>query len=168
MEETKLKNKAWIRLGIIVVLLIAGFFLYKATTGNEKETTKESVKAEPIAYEILDDSVALDKEVDSWLEKNLDKEGFYTKKTDKEVFVLISGGEQKTTGYGISLNAVKQESQNIQVEYEVIAPSNKEEVQKKETNPHMILRVASKDAKVVGKIAPLEEAKQDTKSKEEK
>ncbi|WP_180953905.1 protease complex subunit PrcB family protein [Bacillus sp. M6-12] len=161
-----MKNKAWIGLGIVVALLLVAFFVYNGTKDNAKDTVDKNKKVEPIAYEILDDSVQLDKEVDKWLDENLDKDGFYTKKTDKEIFVLISGGKQKTTGYGISLNAVKQEGVNVNVEYEVLAPAKNAEVETKETNPHMVLRVASKEAKVEGKIAPLE-VKTDKKEKTE-
>jgi hypothetical protein len=148
------KKKVLIGIGLLA-LLIAGLFFYNMNNKAEKET-KPTEKDAPIAYEILDESVELTEEVDSWLKDNLNKEGFYTKKTDKEVFVLISGGKQKTTGYGISLNAVKQDGLMVHVDYEVIAPAKTEEVEKKETTPHMVLRVASKNAEVKGKVVPLE------------
>lgn len=157
MKNKEFFVRSMIRFGIVAVLLVVAFFLYKSISDNNKEKELQNKVTKTVAYEILDDSVQLDKEVDKWMNQNLKKEGFYAKKTDKETFILISGGTQKTTGYGISLNAVDQKKANMRVEYEVIAPSPADKVEKKETTPHMILRISSKDVQVKGLVASLDD-----------
>lgn len=151
-----MKSTWLIRSAIIVVLVAVGVLVY-FNTGDDKKDPKESVKSEAFNYEILDTSVELTEDVSKWLDDNKQKEGFYTKATKEEVFVLISGGTQKTSGFGISLNKVEQEGQVLHVEYEVVKPSKDEEVQKEESTPFMLLRVNSDKAEVKGKNTPIKE-----------
>lgn len=167
-----MKSKVLITVGAIMIAIAGLLFFFNGN--DEKEKGSSDVKVKDVAYEILDDSVELDKAIEEWKKKNVAKEGFYAEKTKEETFVLISAGKKDTTGYGISLNAVKQKGDKVTVEYEVIPPAKDDKVEKKETIPHMVLRVASKDVEVLGKIAPLETqveaqkepSKEDSKTKE--
>lgn len=151
-----MKSTWLIRSAIIVVLVsVAGLIYFNME--DSKKDSKEPIKSETFNYEILDASVELTEDVNAWVEDNKVKDGFYTKATKEEVFILISGGKQKTTGFGISLNNVEQEGQVLHVDYEVIKPSKNDDVKNEETMPFMLLRVNSEKAEVKGKIAPIKE-----------
>lgn len=148
-----MKSKWLIRSAIYLVLAVCALLLY--LNGSDKEDTKDVIKSEKFSYEILDTSVELTDDVSKWLDDNKNKEGFYTKTTKEDVFVLISGGIQKTSGFGISLNKVEQKGQVFHIEYEVMKPSKSDKVDKKKSTPFMLLRVNSDKAEVKGEIAPI-------------
>lgn len=150
-----MKSRWLIRSAIIVALLAVAVLVY--FYGGDKKDPIESVESEAFNYEILDTSVELTGDVSKWLDENKAKEGFYTTVTKDEVFVLISGGIQKTSGFGISLNKVEQAGNVLNVEYEVMKPSKGEKLDNKKSTPFMLLRVNSTKAEVKGKIAPIKE-----------
>lgn len=144
--------KEWVKhfgFATIIFILGLGVAISVLNQNNHKEKPVVDMK-KPIHYEILDDSVKLPKGVQEWMKENVKKEGFYTKKNNKETFVLISGGTKPTTGYGISLLSVEERTNGINVTYEIISPNKNDKVEKKETNPHMILRLETKGKEVVG------------------
>jgi hypothetical protein len=150
-----MKKKIWIAISVVLALLAGG---YGAINMNKEKPKEVKKKVEvPTKYEILDDSVKVQTDAQKWLDETVKKEGFHTKKTDKETFVLISGGKKETTGYGISLNAVKEEKDKIIVEYEVVAPSKTDKVEKKEHIPHMTLRFVTKDKPITGTVAKIKQ-----------
>lgn len=157
-----MKSKVLITIGFIMIL-VAGLLGACDDGKKEKDGDSSGNKVKEVSYEILDDSVELDKEIVDWKKKNVSKEGFFVQKTKSETFVLISGGKKTTTGFGISLNDVKQKGNKVTIEYEVVKPAVGDTVEQKQTTPHMVLRVASKDVEVLGKIAPLESQNPDTK-----
>ncbi|WCK57068.1 hypothetical protein PP175_28175 (plasmid) [Aneurinibacillus sp. Ricciae_BoGa-3] len=140
-----------IAIAIILVLIVGiGCFLYFS-----KPKPIPKVPPKPVKFEILDSSVKLAPEVEKWMKSNEKKQGFYTVKTSKEVFVLLSGGVRNTTGYGISLNAEKETTDGIELQYEVVAPNKNQKVVSKQTNPHMLLRFETTTKPITGKIVPL-------------
>lgn len=156
--EERTVKKPWAIRTILIILLTAVAIIGFMMVGGKDETSKkkEVVKAEPIKYEVLDDSVVLEEDINGWLKANKNKEGFYTKKTKNETYILISGGNQATTGFGISLNKVEQKDDTINVEYEIMKPGKSDKVEKRETTPSMLVYVNTPNVAVKGKIAPFE------------
>lgn len=172
-EELKLKEKKKRITFFIGILLMVGMIIGVFVLLGEKhqeDKTKDISKEEKIAPEIIDDSVILSKDVTAWIEENKSKEGFYTKKADNGTFVLISGGEKNTTGYGIALNGVEQTNKKIIVKYEIVEPTEGQKVENQKSNPKMLMRFATTDYKIEGKVTTLEsmEAEKSSKDKNKK
>jgi len=166
-----MNKKTQIFIGVIFILLAIGCAIFFTQTNNkeEKEDNEKIVAVKDATkYEILDSNVALEKPVKEWLDKNLKKEGFYKHTTKKETYVLLSGGEQSTSGFGISLNAVVETKNKVSIDYEVLSPDKNAKVENKESNPHMLVRFATTKKEIKHEKVTPEVEKAPTPTKEVK
>jgi len=145
------KNTKIIIAFVILALVGVGAFLgYSKYTANQTEAL---AKAQDIKYEVLDESVLQTDVLKKWVDENKKQgEGVYFTNDDTFTYVLISGGQEKTTGYGINLKKLNGELKQIVVDFSVIAPINNANIENNESYPHMIIRLPKDSRTVKGNI----------------
>lgn len=144
------KNTKMILVCVILVLIGIGAYLgYSKYTASQQEALKT---AQDIHYEVLDESVLQEDIMKRWVDENkLNGDVSFTN-DDKFTYILISGGKQETTGYGINLKKLNGELKKIVVDYSVIAPVNNVNVEKTESYPHMIIRLPKDSRNIEGNL----------------
>lgn len=145
------KNTKVILAFVILVLVGIGAYIgYSKYTTNQKEAL---AKAQDIKYEVLDESVLQTDILKKWVDENKKQgEGVYSTNDDKFTYILISGGQEKTTGYGINLKKLNGELKQIVVDYSVIAPINNANIENTESYPHMIIRLPKDSRDIKGNV----------------
>lgn len=135
---------------ILVILLLgaigSGFYSY------QKKLNAVTTELNDIKYEILDESVLSEELLKKWIEENKKTAGVYQTSNDKYTFILISGGEKDTTGYGIALNGVEGTKKEIKIKYQVITPDNADLSTKEKSHPSMVLRYEKDNRTAVDEI----------------
>ena len=118
-NDRQKKIKKIKRIIIIVLILLVGVgILYSVDKYNKSyHADKLSFK-----YELLDNSVVLDKEVTKWITNKSKEEGAYSFKNNNSVYVLIS---QAGKDYNICLNKILENNNSVKIEYEFIKSDNK-------------------------------------------
>ncbi|HCL4479958.1 TPA: protease complex subunit PrcB family protein [Clostridium botulinum] len=132
----------------IVLLGIIGFGI----NAYIQKSNVETAKLKNIKYEILDQSVLSENKLKTWIGKNKKSPGIYQTSNNKYTFVLISGGEKDTTGYGIALNGVEGTKENVKIKYQIIASDNPSLNKREKSYPLMVLRYLKDSRTVVGEV----------------
>lgn len=146
----KKNTKAIIAIVILVLIVIGAYIGYSKYQTNQKATL---AKAQDIKYEVLDESVIQTEILKRWVDENQKQgKGVYNTNDDKFTYILISGGKQDTTGYGINLKKLNGELKQIIVDYSVIKPINNSNIETKESYPHMIIRLPKDSRDIKGNL----------------
>lgn len=139
----KYKNKKYFG-KVLVIILIIGIILGCLYWGYSKYSAKqqaEAIIARDLKYEVLDESALHTDTLKQWVSENKEIKGVHSTFDNEYTYILISGGKQDTTGYGISLEKLNGQIKNIGVQYKVIAPDNPNIIEKTQSYPNMVIRL---------------------------
>lgn len=146
-----MKGNTKIILAIVLLALIGigAYFGYTKYTANK---AKAIAKAKDVHYEVLDGSVLQSDMLKKLISDNKDSNCVKSASDDKFTYILISGGKQDTTGYGMNLKKLNGELKQVVVDYSVVPPVNKTNVEKKESHPHMVIRIPKDSRAIKGNL----------------
>lgn len=118
LQSKKEKRTKRIIIGVLILLLGIGIFYIVDKHNKSYHANNLSFK-----YEILDNSVVINKDVTNWIDKKSKEEGAYSLQMNNNEYILISQGSED---YNICLNNVLENSNSIKVEYQYIKSNNKD------------------------------------------
>lgn len=147
-----MKKGSKIILAIALVVSIIGGGYYITTKNNASQVAKLKI-ANTIHYEVLDDSVLSTDVLKKWVSENKLTAGVHNTSDDKFTYIIIAGGKEDTTGYGIALEKLEGVLDKITVKYSVIAPAPTDgKLEKKDSYPNMVIRLPKESRTIKGEI----------------
>jgi len=99
-------------------------------------------------YQVLEEKKAPEK-ITNWVEKNKNHEGYTVLHQDNKIYVLITRGTKKTSGYDLKINAVETEKEKIKVQVEYINPKPDQIVAQVINCPTLIIEISTETNDVI-------------------
>lgn len=130
--------------GILCLLL----FVMPCTLVSCKMSVQENEKQKDLDFTVVPDA-ELPKEILEFIEVKKTGEMRNTYTTGEELYIIVGYGEQKTSGYSISVNECYLGKDAIYLDTSLIGPAKGEKVDEVVTYPYVVIKMEKREEPVV-------------------
>lgn len=128
---------------IILLFLMIPFTLTACQITKQKEE-----KQKDIDFTVVPDT-ELPKEVASFIETKKTEEMKNTYTTDDAIYLIVGYGEQKTSGYSITVNECYLGKDAVYLDTSLIGPTKGEKIDEVPTYPYIVIKIEKREEPVV-------------------
>ena len=136
--------KKFILYGLMVIL----FLTIPFTLTSCQITTQKEEKIKDIDFTVVPDA-ELPKEVADFIETKKTGEMKNTYTTDEAVYLIVGYGEQKTSGYSITVNECYLGKDAVYLDTSLIGPTKGEKIDEVPTYPYIVIKIEKREEPVV-------------------
>lgn len=130
--------------GMLAILFLAAPLTLTAC----QLTTQEEEKQEDIDFTVVPDE-ELPKEVTDFIETKKTEEMKNTYTTEDSLYLIVGYGEQKTSGYSITVNECYLGKDAIYLDTSLIGPAKGEKIDEVPTYPYIVIKIQKREEPVV-------------------
>lgn len=130
--------------GILTIFLLTASF---ALTGCQM-TTQEEEKQEDIDFTVVPDA-EIPKEVADFIETKKTGEMRNTYTTGDDLYLIVGYGEQKTSGYSITVNKCYLGKDAVYLDTSLIGPTKGEKIDEVPTYPYIVIKIKRREEPIV-------------------
>lgn len=130
--------------GILAIFLLTAPF---ALTSCQM-TTQEEEKQEDIDFTVVPDA-ELPKEVADFIETKKTEEMKNTYTTGDDLYLIVGYGEQKTSGYSITVNECYLGKDAVYLDTSLIGPTKGEKIDEVPTYPYIVIKIKRREEPIV-------------------
>lgn len=116
-------------IGVMVLVLIAGFYVFTSEKDESVEFNYKVVNTEDLSNDNLDE----------WYEENKMNKGIYLMKGAEKTHILVAAGEKRSGGYSLELSNVAEDGENVTFEVKLNEPEPNQPVIEVLTYPTLLI-----------------------------
>lgn len=130
--------------GMLIIFLLTVPFALTAC----QMTTQEEEKQEDIDFTVVPDT-ELPKEVADFIETKKTEEMRNTYTTGDDLYLIVGYGEQKTSGYSITVNECYLGKDAVYLDTSLIGPTKGEKIDEVPTYPYIVIKIKRREEPIV-------------------